>query len=73
LCECGDALGGQDCANMEAVMEQVWRCTLIPCSSEFGDALGGHDGARLEGYLDAVDGWCAGCWNSLHQLVDLRT
>ena len=39
----GDALGGHDRANMETLMEQVWRCTRRPGSSEFGLAHGGRN------------------------------
>ena len=37
--------------------------------SEFGDALGGLDRPRLE-YLEAVNRRRAGCWDSIHQLVN---
>jgi len=39
--EFGDALGGHDHANLEVVIERVWKCTWRPRWSEFGDALGG--------------------------------
>jgi len=58
--EFGDALGGHDRANFQAVIQQVWRYTCRPRSSEFGDALGGRDRASLDKYLEAVEGWCAG-------------
>jgi len=31
------ALGGHDCANMQTVIELVWKYTWRPWSSEFGD------------------------------------
>ena len=52
-------------------MERDWWYTWRPWSSEFSDALGGCDQARLDEYLEAVDGWCAECWDSIHQLVNL--
>jgi len=40
-------VGGRDRANLEiqfeAVIEQVWRCTWRPRSSELKDALGGSN------------------------------
>jgi hypothetical protein len=41
--------------HLEAVIERVWRCTWMPCSSEVGDAVGGHDQSRLVEYLEVVD------------------
>jgi len=38
---------------MEAVIEQVSRCTTRPRFSELRDALGGHDQACLEIHLEA--------------------
>ena len=55
-------LGGHDRANMEAIIERIWR----PQSCD----LGGSNCASLHKYLDAVDGWRAGCWDSTHQLVN---
>jgi len=67
-------LGGRNRASLEihlvAVIERVWRCTWRMWSSEFGDALGGQDEVRLDEYLEAVDGRCARCWDSIHQLVN---
>jgi len=40
---------------LEAVIEQVSRCTWRPKSSQLRDALGRHDLSRLEEYLEAVD------------------
>jgi len=65
----GDALGGRHRGNLQAIIEQVWRYTCRPWSSEFGDSLGGCDWAKLDEYLEAVDGQCARCWDSIHQLV----
>jgi len=56
----GDALGGHDRANLQAVFEPVWRYTWRLRSSELGDALGGRDRASLDEYLEAVDGRHAG-------------
>jgi len=39
---------------LEAVIEQVWRCTGRPRSSELRDALGGHDRSSLEMHWEAV-------------------
>jgi hypothetical protein len=50
----GDSPGGHDRANLEAVIERLWRCTWRPRSREFGDALGGRDRARLEMHLEAM-------------------
>jgi len=53
--------------HLEAVIEQVWRCTWRPRSNGLRDSLGsrncawwedtlgGHDRSRLEEYLEAVD------------------
>jgi len=38
---------------MEAVIEQVWRCTWRPRLSELRAALGGGDRASLEMHLEA--------------------
>jgi len=35
--------------------------------------FGGLDQARLDKYLEAVDGRCAGCRDSIHQLVESQT
>jgi len=54
----GDTLAGWDRPSfemhLEAAMEQVWKSTLRPWSSELGDALWGRDGASLEIQLEAV-------------------
>jgi len=72
--EFGDGVGGRNRAslkiNLQAVIERVWIYTWRPWLSEFGDTLGGRDQARLDGYLEAVDGRRAGCWDSMHQLVN---
>jgi len=60
--EFGDAFGDRD--------RVTQRCTWRPWSSEFGYALAGHDGARSGEYLKAVDRRRAGCWDSIHQLVN---
>jgi len=52
--EFGDALGGHDRANLQAVIEQVWICTWRLKSSEIRDALGGQDRASLEMHLEAM-------------------
>ena len=39
---------------LEAVIEQVWRCTGRPRSSELRDILRGSDRATLEMHLEAV-------------------
>jgi len=57
LSEFGDALGGQDGVNsemhLEAVINQVWKCTGRPRWSELRDALGGRDRASLEMHWEA--------------------
>jgi len=70
--------------HLEAVIKCVWRCTwmsrsrwALRCrwrawSSKFGHRLGGHDRARLVKYLEAVNRRCAGCWDSIHQLVNMQ-
>jgi len=72
--EFGDALGGRDWASLEmhleAVIERVCRGTWRLWSSEFGDTLGGRNRASMNEYWEAVDGWRAGCWDSIHQLVN---
>jgi hypothetical protein len=40
--------------HLEAVIEQVQRCTLKLRPSEFGDALGGLDQPSLDMHLEAV-------------------
>jgi len=54
------AFGGHHRANLQAVIEPVWRYTWRPWSSESGDTLGGLDRARLDQYLEAADGRRAG-------------
>ena len=44
----GDALGGRDQANLQAIIERVWRYTLRRYLGGFGDALGGRNRASLE-------------------------
>ena len=39
--------------HLEAVFEQVWRCTWRPRLSELRDALGGRNQASLEMHLEA--------------------
>jgi len=53
-----------------------WTLRLWP--SEIGDAPAGYDRVRLEKYLEvvnleAVDGRCARCWDSIHRLVKVET
>jgi len=52
--ELRDALGGSDRANLEAVIEQVWRYPWRLWLSEFANALGGHNRASVEIHLEAV-------------------
>jgi len=40
--------------HLEAMIDQVWRCTGRPLSNEFGDALGGQDGVNSEMHSEAV-------------------
>jgi len=40
--------------NLQTVIEQVWRYTWRPGSSDFGDALGGHDRANLQAIIERV-------------------
>jgi len=47
------ALGGHDCANFQAVIKCVWRCTWRPWSCE----LAGRNQASLEINLEAVTEW----------------
>jgi len=54
----------------EALIEQVWRCTLRRSSSQFGDPLAGYDQERMTEYMQAVDWRRAGSWDSIHQLVN---
>jgi hypothetical protein len=68
--EFGDALGGHDSANLDAVIGRGWRCTWGPQSSELRDASGGHDRARLKEYLEEVDRRRTGFCDSIHQLVN---
>jgi len=46
---------------LESVINQVWRCTGRPWSSEFGDALGGRDGVNSEMHLEAEIDWVWRC------------
>jgi len=55
--EFGDALGGHDCANLQAVIRRVWKYTWRPWSGDFEDALGGRDRASLEMHLEAKIKW----------------
>jgi len=60
--EFGDALGGHDHGNLEAVIGRVWTCawagmivrTWRPQSCEFGATLGGCDRARSDEFLEVV-------------------
>ena len=52
LSEFGNAIGGRNCANLQAVMELVWRYLGRPWSSE----LGGRNQASLDQYLEVVNG-----------------
>jgi len=82
LSELRDALWGHDQASVEMQLETKieWtqRYTPRPWSSEFGDVLvAGYDQARLEKYLEVVDveavnGRCARCWDSIHRLVNSK-
>jgi len=68
--ELRDAVGGHDRVTMEvhlaAVIIRVWRCTWRLLSSEIGGVL-------LEVVdLEAVDGRCTGCWDSIHRLVNSK-
>jgi hypothetical protein len=69
----GDALGGRDRVNtamhLESVTERDWRYTWRLWSTEFGDGFEPYNWATLEEYLGVVDGRCARCWDSIHQLV----
>jgi hypothetical protein len=38
--------------------------------SQFGDELGDRDRVSLDECLEAVDGWRARCWDSIHHLVN---
>jgi len=64
----GYALGGQDRANFQAVIERLWRFTGRLRSSEFGDALGGRDRSTLEMHWEAEMKWTQRCtwrpWSS---------
>ena len=55
---------------LAGIIERVLRYTWRPWSSEFGDAHGGHDCARLDQCFEAVDWRRAGCWDSIHLLVN---
>ena len=61
----GNAFGGRERVPL--------RCTWKPWSSEFGDALAGYDRVRSEEYLEAVDRRRVGCWDSIHQLINLQS
>jgi len=51
----GDAPGGHNCANLEAVIQEVWRY-----------ALGGHDGANLEAVFRRVGRCTCRVWSFEH-------
>jgi len=51
----GDALGGHERVNLQAIIERVWRCTWKAWSSAFGDALGGWDRVNSEDALGGRD------------------
>jgi len=69
-----DGLGASDRASLEmhweAVILKTQRCTWRSWLSEFSAALRGQEIARWEEYLEAVDGRCTGCWDSIHQIVN---
>ena len=46
--EFGDALGGHDIGNLEAVIEQIWKYTWRPCESGFGELVARSHRASLE-------------------------
>jgi hypothetical protein len=64
--EFGDALGCHDCANLQAVIQQIWRytwrprsrelrrCSWRPWSIQFGDALWGCDRASFQMHLQGM-------------------
>jgi len=52
----GEALGGPDGANLEAVISRVWRCTWRSGLSELRDALGGCGRGNLEMHFGGPDG-----------------
>jgi len=55
----GDALGGHACANLEAVIEQVWKYTWKTWLSKFGDAPRGLAHANLEDIIERL--WIYTC------------
>jgi len=60
------AHGGNDDANMEAVIVQVRRHTYRLWSCKLGD----RNCASFDEYLAAVNGQCAGCWDWIHLLFN---
>jgi len=48
------------------------RCIWRPCWHQVRDADGGHDRARLEECIEAVDGRCTRCLDSIQLLVHLQ-
>ena len=54
----GDAHGGHDWVNLEAIIEPVWRCTWRPWSSEFRDMI------HLEAVIDSVWRYTWRMWSS---------
>ena len=53
LSEVGDAHGGHECANLDGIIGQVWRCPSKSCSSELRDAHGGCNRVSLKMDLEA--------------------
>jgi len=49
------ALGSHDCANLKAIIVQVWRYGSRLCSTEHADAPGGHNRAGWRHlYIEAM-------------------
>jgi len=76
----GDALLGHHWANLEAMIERVWRRTwevmiTLPCrtwSREFRDTHGCCVRAKLEEYLEAVNSPCPRFWESILHLCNSK-
>jgi len=54
---CGYALAAHDSANLEAAIEQVWRCTWRPWSRQIGGVLGGGQSASSSSGGRQVVSW----------------
>jgi hypothetical protein len=67
-----DALGDRDWANLEMQQDAIIVRTCRPYSKGSRYTLRSCNRRSLDGYWEVFDGWCSVCWDSIHQLVNLK-